>query len=116
MPSLPGAVEPVRSQSEEPSAPCSGRGQPLPQGKAEPPSKSRLIFIKSFVFQPDLPIRIDYEAKGFKTEIVSVLALSWLPCGSVCWCVQGTVAGILFGLSHLNNSEVSLKALHYKKG
>ena len=37
------------------------------------------------------------------------------------WCeaflaVQGTMAGILFGLSHLNNSEVSLKALYYKKG
>ena len=30
------------------------------------------VFIRSFVFQPELPIRIDYEAKGFKTEMVSL--------------------------------------------
>ena len=35
--------------------------------------RARPIFIKSFVFQPDLPIRIDYEAKGFKTEMVCYL-------------------------------------------
>ena len=28
------------------------------------------VFIKSFVFHPDLPIRIDYWAKGFKIEAV----------------------------------------------
>ena len=28
------------------------------------------VFIRSFLFQPELPIRIDYEAKGFKTEMV----------------------------------------------
>ena len=32
---------------------------------------SKEVFIRSFVFQPELPIRIDYEAKGFKTEMVS---------------------------------------------
>ncbi len=33
------------------------------------------VFIRSFKFHPALPIRIDYEAKGFKTEIVSGLVL-----------------------------------------
>ena len=28
------------------------------------------VFIRSFEFNPDLPIRIDYEAKGFKTDMV----------------------------------------------
>lgn len=38
---------------------------------APTPPSSNELFIKSFIFQPDLPIRIDYEAKGFKTEMVS---------------------------------------------
>ena len=33
-------------------------------------NQQREVFIRSFIFQPDLPIRIDYEAKGFKTEMV----------------------------------------------
>ena len=28
------------------------------------------VFIKSFVFQPELPIRIDYEGKRFQMEAV----------------------------------------------
>jgi autophagy-related protein 2 len=56
------------------------------------------IFIKSFVFSPDLPIRIDYEAKRLLSEQL------------------GTLAGLLLGLSHLDNSEVTLKSLTYKQG
>lgn len=37
--------------------------------------RQQQVFIKSFVFQPDLPIRIDYEAKGFKTEMVGGVRL-----------------------------------------
>ena len=46
------------------------------QGPAHTSSQETVqqVFIKSFTFNPDLPIRIDYEAKGFKTEMVNPLA------------------------------------------
>lgn len=73
-------------------------GNEIPDSAATPLSSgNQEVFIRSFIFQPDLPIRIDYEAKRFKTEM-------------------GTLAGILLGLGHLNTSEVRLKALTYKKG
>ena len=42
----------------------------VPDSASSPSSSSQEVFIRSFIFQPDLPIRIDYEAKGFKTEMV----------------------------------------------
>lgn len=33
-----------------------------------PPALGGSVFIKSFVFAPELPIRIDYEGKRFSTE------------------------------------------------
>ncbi|KAL5463584.1 hypothetical protein EMCRGX_G032495 [Ephydatia muelleri] len=58
----------------------------------------KAVFIKSFVFQPDVPIRIDYEARSFDTESM------------------GTFAGILLGLSCLDCSEVKLKSISLKNG
>ena len=56
------------------------------------------VFIKSFVFQPDVPIRIDYEARSYNNESL------------------GTFAGILLGLSCLDCSEVKLKSISLKNG
>ncbi|KAL3873570.1 hypothetical protein ACJMK2_036667 [Sinanodonta woodiana] len=53
------------------------------------------VFFKSFVFSPDVPIRLDYHGK-FDME-------------------RGTLAG-LGGLVSLNRSELKLKKLHYKHG
>lgn len=61
-------------------------------------SQPARVFIKSFVFYPDVPIRIDYEAKRLISEHL------------------GTFAGLLLGLSHLDNSEVTLKSITYKQG
>ena len=44
--------------------------QPEAQPEAATVPQNQQVFVRSFKFHPDLPIRIDYEAKGFKTEIV----------------------------------------------
>lgn len=61
------------------------------------PSNTNEVFIKSFIFQPDLPIRIDYEAKGFKTEMVPRIQSNVLVCahtvsfvGHSCWYHAGS--------------------------
>lgn len=36
------------------------------------------VFIKSFVFQPDVPIRIDYEARSYNNE--SLVCVTLLRC------------------------------------
>ena len=46
-----------------------------PDGEIAADSGAQQVFIRSFKFHPDLPIRIDYEAKGFKTEIVSMVCI-----------------------------------------
>lgn len=67
----PSQLEPRRSASHE------RQGQPHPPvSQPHPPTEESTptqVFIKSFLFQPELPIRIDYEAKGFKTEMVSAM-------------------------------------------
>ena len=57
-----GGVEVARRRSESGSS--TGSQSPVIQRRHQE------VFIRSFVFQPELPIRIDYEAKGFKTEMV----------------------------------------------
>ena len=86
------------------------------------------IFIRSFVFQPALPIKIDYTTKWrFPTDTMVSRSLSvfvcvlCVCCVCVCfimWCVfsQGTLPGILISLYHLDNSELTLKSLNCKKG
>ena len=51
---------PVRTSSQSSEA----------KGTEESCLDPQRVFIRSFVFHPSLPIRIDYEAKGFKTEMV----------------------------------------------
>ncbi|XP_022099406.1 autophagy-related protein 2 homolog B-like isoform X2 [Acanthaster planci] len=55
------------------------------------------IFFRSFVFSPDVPIKLDYEGKRVDME-------------------QGTLMGLLMGLGQLNHSELTLKRLHNRHG
>lgn len=55
------------------------------------------IYIKSFTFFPDVPIRLDYHAKHLDFE-------------------QGALAGILMGLAHLDHSELVLRRVQAKHG
>lgn len=55
------------------------------------------IYIKSFTFSPDVPIRLDYHAKHLDFE-------------------QGALAGILMGLAHLDHSELVLRRVQAKHG
>ena len=71
------------------------------------------VFIKSFVFSPEVPIRIDYEAKWFHSEQVVSTRNKRDKLFSFS---QSTLTGILLGLGHLDNSEVTLKAISYKQG
>ena len=55
------------------------------------------IYIRSFTFARDVPIRIDYSAKYMDLA-------------------HGAIAGILAGLTSLNCSELTLKKVHYRNG
>ncbi|EDV19244.1 uncharacterized protein TRIADDRAFT_33840, partial [Trichoplax adhaerens] len=55
------------------------------------------LYIKSFVFTPDLLIRIDYQGKRIDTQ-------------------QGLIAGIIMGLAQFNSSELKFKSLSCKSG
>lgn len=59
--------------------------------------KQQPIYIKSFTFSPDVPIRLDYHAKHLDFE-------------------QGALAGILMGLAHLDHSELVLHRVQAKHG
>ncbi|XP_047132306.1 autophagy-related protein 2 homolog B isoform X1 [Hydra vulgaris] len=60
-------------------------------------SEKPALFIKSFIFSPEVPIRFDYHGKHVDIE-------------------QGTLAGIIIGLSQLNCSEIRLKRLCSRSG
>ena len=60
---VPPMSEPIRISGSSEVAAESG-------GEAVSGSSSSDVFIKSFVFQPELPIRIDYEGKRFQMEAV----------------------------------------------
>ncbi|XP_064622147.1 autophagy-related protein 2 homolog B-like isoform X2 [Lineus longissimus] len=55
------------------------------------------VFFKSFVFSPDVLIRLDYQGKRVDMG-------------------QGTAAGLLIGLAQLNCSELKLKRICHKHG
>jgi len=65
------ATEPGSCDAHSTKEPAIGNLQPEAQPEATTDSQNQQVFVRSFKFHPDLPIRIDYEAKGFKTEIVS---------------------------------------------
>ncbi|XP_020613758.1 autophagy-related protein 2 homolog A-like [Orbicella faveolata] len=54
-------------------------------------------FFRSFIFSPEVPIRLDYHGKRVDME-------------------QGTLAGLLIGLAQLNCSELRLKRLCCRSG
>ena len=55
------------------------------------------VYIRSFTFARDVPIRIDYSAKFVDLA-------------------HGAIPGILAGLTSLNCSELTLKKVHYRNG
>jgi len=76
--------------------------QPQPQlpsssrdSSSTPPPPS--LFIKSFLFSPEVPIRLDYHGKYANME-------------------KGTLAGLIMGLSQLNCSELKLRRLCSRSG
>ncbi|XP_032229224.2 autophagy-related protein 2 homolog B isoform X2 [Nematostella vectensis] len=54
-------------------------------------------FFRSFIFSPEVPIRLDYQGKHVDMD-------------------QGTLAGLLIGLAQLNCSELTLKRLCCRSG
>lgn len=63
--------------------------------RRRPPNKE--LYIRSFTFTRDVPIRIDYSAKYMDLT-------------------QGALAGMLAGLTSLDCSELTLKRVHYTNG
>lgn len=55
------------------------------------------VYIRQFVFSPDVTIRLDYEGRHVDLS-------------------QGSLAGLLMGLAQLNCSEITLKRIVYKHG
>lgn len=55
------------------------------------------VYIRQFVFSPDVTIRIDYEGRHIDLS-------------------QGSLAGLLMGLAQLNCSEITLKRIIHKHG
>ncbi|XP_052105810.1 autophagy-related protein 2 homolog B-like [Mytilus californianus] len=78
------------SDGEHTPRPCSS--EPTIEPSSQP------IFIKSFIFSPDVPIRLDYHGKK---RVLSE---------------HGTLVGLLSGLAQLNCSELQLKKLTYRHG
>uniref|UniRef100_A0A8D8U0S0 Autophagy-related protein 2 n=3 Tax=Cacopsylla melanoneura TaxID=428564 RepID=A0A8D8U0S0_9HEMI len=60
-------------------------------------NKKSPIFIKSFVFSPEVLIRLDYQGKHVDMS-------------------HGPLAGILMGLAQLNCSEIRLKKINHRHG
>ncbi|KAJ8044621.1 Autophagy-related protein 2-like B [Holothuria leucospilota] len=70
---------------------------PKPQRSTHKEGQLAPVFFRSFVFSPDVPIKLDYEGKRLQME-------------------QGTFVGILAGLGQLNKSEFFLRRLHNRQG
>ncbi|KAM9354502.1 autophagy-related protein 2 homolog B [Pholidichthys leucotaenia] len=61
------------------------------------PFSDQPIFFREFRFTSEVPIRLDYHGKHVSMD-------------------QGTLAGIIFGLTQLNCSELKLRQLCYRQG
>lgn len=55
------------------------------------------VYIRQFVFSPEVTIRLDYEGRHIDL-------------------INGTLAGLLMGLAQLNCSEITLKRIVHKYG
>ncbi|XP_071501504.1 autophagy-related protein 2 homolog B-like [Diadema antillarum] len=77
------------------------RGGAPSDGKSQAAASSAVpaqpVFFRSFVFSPDVLIKLDYEGKHVDME-------------------QGTLFGLLVGLGQLNHSELTLRRLHHRHG
>jgi autophagy-related protein 2 len=71
--------------------------RPKPPKKPKRKRKAPDVFIRSFTFGPDVPIRIDYSAKYLDLT-------------------QGALTGLLAGMASLNGSELTLKSASYHSG
>ncbi|KAI8514937.1 Autophagy protein [Branchiostoma belcheri] len=82
----------IRGAEGTDSSMSSSRGSGLSESSPAGP-----IFFREFTFSPEVPIRLDYHGKRVDME-------------------QGAFAGLLLGLSQLNNSELKLRRLNYRHG
>ena len=90
------AVEVTEEEDKYPSSPAeedSLYSEPMIHGVR----REDAMYIRSFTFARDVPIRIDYSAKYMDLA-------------------HGAIAGILAGLTSLNCSELTLKKVHYRNG
>lgn len=97
------------------SAPCAGLDPEVLAGKETPGA----LYIKSFTFSPDVTVCVDYVAKYIDMDKVTTWVVGMFvasACTSLIPPVQGKVAGVLGGLSHLNCLQLSLKSLHTSQG
>ena len=106
-------VETIEIQPDEVAIEVTEEDQEQASNENYPPTQEDLIFevepvihgtrsenamyIRSFTFARDVPIRIDYSAKYMDLA-------------------HGAIAGILAGLTSLNCSELTLKKVHYRNG
>ena len=106
-------VETIEIQPDEVAIEVTEEDQEKASDENYPPTEEDLIFevepvihgtrsenamyIRSFTFARDVPIRIDYSAKYMDLA-------------------HGAIAGILAGLTSLNCSELTLKKVHYRNG
>jgi len=70
---------------------------PKPDTGTSPSDSKAPIYIRQFVFSPDVTIRLDYEGRHIDLS-------------------QGSLAGLLMGLAQLNCSEITLKRIVHKHG
>jgi autophagy-related protein 2 len=89
--SPPEQEDSFRSKSSTPAPSSSGGG-----GGNNNNSLPETIYIKSFLFAPAVPIRIDYVGKYVDLT-------------------QGALTGLLAGLAQLNCSEITLKQLELRQ-
>uniref|UniRef100_A0A224XCK3 Autophagy-related protein 2 n=1 Tax=Panstrongylus lignarius TaxID=156445 RepID=A0A224XCK3_9HEMI len=72
-------------------------GSEVPSNRFQQSARSSPLFIRNFIFSPEVPIRIDYEGK--RVDLT-----------------HGPLAGLLMGLAQLNCLQIRLKRLSYKHG
>jgi len=70
---------------------------PKPDSNTSPSDSKAPVYIRQFVFSPDVTIRLDYEGRHIDLR-------------------QGSLAGLLMGLAQLNCSEITLKRIVHKHG
>ncbi|XP_021563561.1 autophagy-related protein 2 homolog B isoform X2 [Carlito syrichta] len=94
--SFPGPKPPSHSDSANPMEVVNGAEEKAFSAE-EASFGDQPVFFREFRFTSEVPIRLDYHGKHVSMD-------------------QGTLAGILIGLTQLNCSELKLKRLFYRHG